>query len=320
MANIGTNIAEAISFLQAGDVIGMPTETVYGLAGNALDPDAVLRIFSTKNRPQFNPLIVHGSSVEQITNWVRDFPEPARKLAEHFWPGPLTLLLPRSNAIHDLLTAGSDRVAVRVPNHPITQKLLSQLDFPLAAPSANPFGYISPTTAQHVADQLDDAVPYILDGGPCTVGLESTIVGFAPDGTPEVLRFGGISREELEAVVGPVQKVAPVSAQPEAPGRLSSHYAPTTPFVLGKIPDLLQQYSVEKIGILSFQTAYTTAVSEHQVILSEAGNLQEAARNLFGAMRHLDQLGLDIIVAEHVPTHGLGPAINDRLNRAAAAH
>ena len=187
---IGTALSTAIELLRRDEVVAIPTETVYGLAGNALYPKAIASIFEIKNRPRFDPLIVHASSVERLSQYANAFPEAARRLADQFMPGPLTLLLDKAAIIPDLVTAGSPRVALRVPNHPLTLSLLQQLDFPLAAPSANPFGYISPTTAQHVADQLGSQIPYILDGGPCQVGVESTIVGFE-DGQAVVYRKGG---------------------------------------------------------------------------------------------------------------------------------
>ncbi|WP_405512000.1 L-threonylcarbamoyladenylate synthase [Spirosoma sp. KNUC1025] len=189
MAQIGTDRQIAKQLLEAGNVVSIPTETVYGLAANALNPDAVLTIFRVKNRPTFDPLIVHTDSLEKLDRFVSTIPESARDLASTYWPGPLTLLLPKKAIIPDLVTAGLPTVGIRIPNHPLTLALLNSLDFPLAAPSANPFGYISPTTAQHVADQLGLQVPYILDGGPATIGIESTIVGF--DGNkPTVFRLG----------------------------------------------------------------------------------------------------------------------------------
>ncbi|MES2733756.1 MAG: L-threonylcarbamoyladenylate synthase, partial [Bacteroidota bacterium] len=187
-ARIGTNISHAIDLLQQGEVVAIPTETVYGLAGNALNTKAVARIFSVKNRPTFDPLIIHTNSLEKVLQFVDEMPAQAKTLAQACWPGPLTLLLPRKDSIPDLVTSGLDTVAVRIPNHSLTLSLLEALEFPLAAPSANPFGYISPTTAEHVYNQLGKKIPYILDGGPCLVGIESTIVGFE-DGEPTIYRL-----------------------------------------------------------------------------------------------------------------------------------
>ncbi len=315
MAQIGTDIDAARAFLEAGQVVGIPTETVYGLAANALDPDAVLTIFQVKNRPAFDPLIVHTDSLDKAATLVTYFPDAARHLAEAFWPGPLTLLLPKHDRIPDLVTSGLSTVAVRVPNHPLTLSLLRSLTFPLAAPSANPFGYISPTTAQHVADQLGDRVPYILDGGPAQVGLESTIIGFDND-VPTVFRLGGMAVEQIERVIGPVQVRTHSTSNPQAPGMLSSHYAPRKPLTLlkpGQQPDL-----GELIGGLVFQKLLPGIPAERQRILSPSGDMTEAAKNLFAYLRALDTLDVVRLYAELLPNVGLGRAINDRLRRAAA--
>jgi L-threonylcarbamoyladenylate synthase len=260
---------------------------------------------------------VHTDSLEKAKNLVSEFPETALQLAAHFWAGALTLLLPKKSIIPDLVTSGSPLVAIRIPNHPLTLELLGNLAFPLAAPSANPFGYISPTTAQHVENQLGNKISYILDGGACELGLESTIVGFE-NGVPTIYRKGGISIEAIEAVVGKVAVKAHSSSNPQAPGMLKSHYAPRVPLVLGKIEKLIPQFAGKKIGILSFAKHFDSVPENQQIRLSEAGNIDEAARNLFAAMRQLDALDLDVILAELLPEKGLGRAINDRLKRAAA--
>lgn len=314
---IGTDIEKAIALLQADELVAIPTETVYGLAGNAFSDVAVAKIFAAKNRPSFDPLIVHTGRYERISELVLDIPAPAQKLAAAFMPGPLTLLLPRRERIPDIVTAGSPIVAVRVPDHTLTLQLLEALDFPLAAPSANPFGYISPTRAEHVAQQLGDRIAYILDGGPSTVGVESTIVGF-PEGRPTVFRKGGIAVEDIEAQIGPVKVREHSSSNPQAPGMLKSHYAPGVPVLLGNIPELLEQHAGKRIGLLTFQDQYEEVPEKRQVILSAGGDLTEAARHLFSGLRYLDQLPLDLIIAETVPEQGLGRAINDRLRRAAA--
>ncbi len=310
---IGQNIAQAADWLTAGNVVGIPTETVYGLAGNALDPDAVLTIVRVKNRPAFDPLILHTNSLDRLSEYVTELPEPARLLAERYWPGPLTLLLPKHERVPDLVTSGLPMVAVRVPNHPLTLSLLASLDFPLAAPSANPFGYISPTTAQHVADQLGDQVPYILDGGPAQVGLESTIVGFEA-GQPVVYRLGGMALDQIEAITGPVDVRSHSTSNPKAPGMLSSHYAPRVPLTLlsaGSSPE-----PAPRIGALAFRQPFAGIPLPQQRILSETGDITEAAHNLFSYLRELDALDLDHIYAETLPGQGLGAAINDRLRRA----
>src|ERR1035437_8374682 len=204
MSKIGIDIEKAKQILQEGGLVAIPTETVYGLAANALNKDAVFKIIEAKNRPHFDPLIIHTDSIEKVKLHVSDFPQWAQQLANAFWPGPLTLLLPKKNSIPDLVTSGLPQVAVRIPNHPLTLQLLKSLDFPLAAPSANPFGYVSPTNAEHVAAQLQGSVDYILDGGPCDVGIESTIVGFE-DGKITIYRLGGLAIEDIEKLVGKVQ-------------------------------------------------------------------------------------------------------------------
>jgi L-threonylcarbamoyladenylate synthase len=310
---IGTDLRAAKDLLKANQLVAIPTETVYGLAANALSEAAVLSIFQVKNRPAFDPLIVHTHSLAALRQWVRELPPAAEALAEAFMPGPLTLLLPKNPLIPDLVTSGLDTVAIRLPAHPLTQALLASLPFPLAAPSANPFGYISPTTAQHVAKQLGTQIPYILDGGPCTVGLESTIVRCDAEGVT-VLRKGGLSVEAIEAVVGPVAVQAVSSSNPLAPGMLKSHYSPRIPLILRNLSEIHPERS-ERFGVLSFQKNWGV---EQQEILSPSGDLAEAARRLFAAMRRLDALDLEVIYAELVPDEGLGRAINDRLKRAAA--
>ncbi len=319
MADIGTDIDRAISALTEGKLVAIPTETVYGLAGNAFNPDAVASIFAAKNRPAFDPLIVHTGSLEQVKTLALKIPEKAGKLANSFWPGPLTLLLPKREIIPDIVTSGMPDAAFRIPDNPLTGKLLRALPFPLVAPSANPFGYISPTTAAHVNEQLGDKVAYILDGGPCEVGIESTIIGF-PDEGPTVYRAGGLAREEIEKCIGPVQFIRHSTSNPKAPGMLKSHYAPRTPFRLGKLPEMIRQLEDRKTGILAFGKIPDGIIPEDTVVmnLSESGDLKEAAKNLFSYMRQLDNAKLDIILAEKVPDNGLGRAINDRLRRAAA--
>ncbi len=313
MAQLGTDKEIAKAFLEAGNVVGIPTETVYGLAGNALNPDAVLTIFRVKNRPAFDPLIVHTDSFDKLNQFVTDVPDQARQLAEAFWPGPLTLLLPKRALIPDLVTAGLSTVAVRIPNHPLTLDLLRSLDFPLAAPSANPFGYISPTTAQHVADQLGDQVPYILDGGPAGIGIESTIIGFE-NKVATVFRLGGMALDQIERIIGPVSVQTHSTSNPKAPGMLSSHYAPRKPLIL--LPLGASPQPNERAGALVFREPFGGIDGKHQRTLSPTGDLNEAAKNLFAHLRALDALPIDIIYAEPLPNEGLGWAMNDRLRRA----
>lgn len=314
---IGKNIEKAIQLLEAGKLVAIPTETVYGLGGNALNEDAILKIFKVKNRPFFDPLIIHVGSVEQLSQYAINIPEEAYLLAKHFLPGPLTLLLHKSDVIPSLITAGSERVAIRIPNHPITQELLKQLDFPLAAPSANPFGYISPTTPQHVASQLGGQLEYILDGGPCNIGLESTIIGFEK-GQGVIYRKGGLAVEAIEDLIGKVAVKAHSTSNPSSPGLLKSHYAPTVPIVVGNILELAGQNKNQRLGILAFQDTYAEVDATTKRVLSPNGDLSEAAKNLFAMMRALDKESIDLIIAEWVPEKGLGRAINDRLKRATA--
>lgn len=316
MAEIGTDIDKAADLLKAGQLVAIPTETVYGLAGNALNPTAVTAIFRVKNRPRFDPLIVHVSDLEQASRYTRNIPHGAKLLAEAYWPGPLTLLMPKREEVPDLVTAGMPDVGMRAPAHLLTRQLLASLPFPLAAPSANPFGYISPTQPSHVNEQLGDKIRYILDGGTCAVGIESTVVGFLNDKEPIVYRMGGLSLECIEDVIGKVAVKTHSSSDPRSPGQLKSHYAPSKKLILGNVDILLQEYSSSRVGVLSFRKKYDIP---HQVTLSDRGDLEEAARNFFDALHAMEKLPVDIILAELVPDTGLGRAINDRLKRAAAS-
>ncbi len=313
MAEIGIDIEKAVHLLEQNELVAIPTETVYGLAGNALSKTAVTKIFTVKNRPQFDPLIVHVPDLMKAEEYVSEIPEQARLLADKFWPGPLTLLLKKKSKIPDLVTAGLDTVGIRCPNHPLTRQLLQALPFSLAAPSANPFGYVSPTKPEHVEEQLGGKIQYILDGGTCAVGIESTIVGFE-NATPVIYRLGGLSLERIEKTIGKVNLMTHSTSNPKAPGQLKSHYAPGKKVFLGTIEELLQQYPAHCSGILTFQKDFN---SPFQFILSPAGSLEEAAQNLFEALRSFDKMPVDVILAELVPHVGLGRAINDRLQRAA---
>lgn len=315
-AIIGTDTQEAARLLSSGELVAIPTETVYGLAGNALNPEAVAKIFAAKQRPSFDPLIVHLADIDRLSTYAKNVVPEAIRLAEHGWPGPLTLVFPRRDIIPDLVTSGLDTVAVRVPRHPLTRALLQRLDFPLAAPSANPFGYISPTSAAHVDRQLGGKIGYILDGGECKIGLESTIVSFAGEG-PEILRKGGM---ELDAIYEILGRRIPVrthgSSRPDAPGMLAKHYSPKIPFVLSE-----QQKSLSSRGRIArivFGPEHSTFDQGDIFNLSEKGDMGEAARQLFGLMRRLDEGPYDLILADLLPEEGLGVAINDRLRRAAA--
>ena len=316
---IGKDIKKAAELLKKDKLVAIPTETVYGLAANALESSAVAEIFRAKKRPTFDPLIVHSDSIEKLKKYVANFPPKAEKLAKHFWEGALTLVLEKNDMIPDLVTSGLSSVAVRIPNHPLTLALLKSLDFPLAAPSANPFGYISPTSAQHVETMLGDEISYILDGGNCDLGIESTIVSFEKDEVI-ILRKGAISIEKIEEVIGKVTVQLHSSSSPKAPGMLKSHYAPRIPLFIAKkgIDELIKKHEGKKIGILSFKKHFTNISTEKQRILSPKGDFSEAAHNLFAYLRELDAMDLDIILTELLPEKDLGRAINDRITRAAA--
>lgn len=316
MADTGKDILKAKAILEEGGLVAIPTETVYGLAANALNAEAVAKIFQVKKRPTFDPLIVHTAHLDQAKEYLLSIPDTAYRLAEAFWPGPLTILLNKKSIIPDLVTSGLDRVAIRIPAHPLSKQLLEILPFPLAAPSANPFGYISPTLPSHVNDQLGDSIPYILDGGPCSVGIESTIVGFESD-EPFIYRLGGMSVEAIETIIGPVKTKSHSSSNPSSPGMLQSHYAPGTKLIIGDIDQLISRYSDKNFAILSFQRKFKEISADRQLDLSPAGDLSEAAQKLFTALRDLDKRGFDIILTQLVPDTGLGRAINDRLRRAA---
>jgi L-threonylcarbamoyladenylate synthase len=314
---IGQDLLLAQRFLENGEIVAIPTETVYGLAGNACDENAVLKIFEIKNRPHFDPLIVHFGNREQLKNYVLEIPEKANLLMDLFWPGPLTLLLYKSDKIPLLVTSGSDKVALRIPNHPLTLQLLNHLNFPLAAPSANPFGYISPTKAAHVEKQLGDKIPYIIDGGSCEVGLESTIIDCTVQPF-KILRLGGLSIEMIEQGINEkVEYHLTQNSNPAAPGQLDKHYSPRTPFRL--VDDFNPIINEKQPLAIAFLTFGQAQVNDFPCInLSPQGDINEAAKHLFDAMRTLDEQKHDVIYAKLLPETGLGKAINDRLRRAAA--
>jgi L-threonylcarbamoyladenylate synthase len=307
----------AAGLLRNGGIVAFPTETVYGLGAAVFNEKAVARVFEVKGRPHFDPLIVHVSSPNQLPLLVGAVPSAAQSLIDQFWPGPLTLVLPKAPRVPDLVTAGLPTVAVRMPRHPLALALISRVGTPIAAPSANPFGHTSPTTARHVRDQLAGKVDMVLDGGDCSVGVESTIVSFA-GAQPVLLRPGGLPVEDIEAIVGPLGVVAregnPAVA---APGMLPRHYAPRTPLKLIREDKEWLPNPGARVGVLAFQEIPCPASFAAVETLSAEGDLREAAASLFGAMRRLDALDLDLILAQKVPDHGLGKAINDRLLRAA---
>src|ERR1700722_19491057 len=295
-------IADAVRFLAGGGLVAFPTETVYGLGADATNGNAVAGIFAAKERPRFNPLIVHvRDSSEAERHFL--FSDTARRLAARFWPGALTLVLPRATeTLSELGSAGLPTVALRVPAHPVAQRLLQEAGLPIAAPSANPSGKVSATMAAHVAEGLREKVDFILDGGPAVLGLESTVIGFNGD-QPVLLRPGAIAREEIEAIIGPLRKAGPAI---QSPGQLESHYAPSAALRLNvSKPE-------QNEALLGFGPSRDATLN-----LSPTGDLKEAAANLFAMLRKLDRQTKHIAVMP-IPETGLGEAINDRLNRAAA--
>ncbi len=292
---MSTTLADAVAILRSGGLVAFPTETVYGLGADASDPLAVRQIFARKGRPADHPLIVHLARIEQIGSWAV-MNEVGHALAAAFWPGPLTLVLPRAPSVLDEVTGGLETVGIRIPGHPVAAALLSAFGGGIAAPSANRFGRISPTTAAHVLAEFDGAVP-VLDGGPCAVGVESTIIDLS--GPPALLRPGGIPAEAIEAVTGPL-----TSSNTRAPGTLEAHYAPQTSLLLSRRPEA---------------DAARLRAEGRTVAILPAGAPEDHARRLYAELRRLDLLGVDILVAELSGEGGLGRAINDRLSRAAAA-
>ncbi len=316
-------LEKALHFLRQGGLVALPTETVYGLAGNALRVETIARIFEAKNRPFFDPLICHFASVERIRQLIPGLTADELRLLRHFSPGPLTLLVPKPDQIPALVTSGSPYVAVRVPNHPMALQVLAALDFPLAAPSANPFGYISPTTAAHVEGQLGGKVDYILDGGPCQVGVESTVVRLTAN-QGIIYRQGGIPQEALEALLPGLAWVPASSLEPSnptapgAPGQLSSHYAPAKKLWLSPTPSEVPAGLDPSDAVFIGFNERSTLPYKQQYLLSASGSLAEAAAALFGILHKADAGNFTEIVACLAPETGLGRAINDRLRRAAA--
>ena len=305
------DIIRAAAAIRNGDLVAFPTETVYGLGANALAADAVTKIFELKGRPHFDPLIVHIAEPAQINQFVKRVPALAERLIEEFWPGPLSVVLPKQNCIPDIVTSGLDNVAIRCPAHPIAQQLIESAGVPIAAPSANKFCAISPTTAQHVVDQFGDRLPIVLNGGPCAVGVESCVVSFIND-TPVMLRPGGVPPEEIENVIGRLASAPTDPSSPSSPGQLPKHYAPSTQLELTNAPPL----AGKRVGLISLGQPSAPDGFVSVEVLSEKGCLREAAANLFAAMRRLDSKQLDYIIARPVPEQGLGHAIMDRLRRA----
>ena len=323
------NILKASKALSAGLLVAFPTETVYGLGADAFNPAALARIFEAKNRPRFDPLIIHIAELGALPRIAdtsamdKEAREKLTILSEKLWPGPLTFVLPKLKTVPALATAGLETAAIRFPSHPVAQKLIRLSTGAIAAPSANAFGCLSPTRAEHVKAQLGERVDFIIDGGRTEVGLESTVLDLSANtagGTPRILRPGGTPREAIEALIGPVEFCIGASRngveKPVSPGQLKSHYAPTTPLILHKYGELSSLPETPGEGRLYFSYSGKFATPERTRALSKTGNLAEAASNLFDMLHDLDRMGLRLIRAEEAPGGGLGEAINDRLRRA----
>ncbi|WP_251091439.1 L-threonylcarbamoyladenylate synthase [Streptomyces sp. Caat 7-52] len=314
-----SDIEKAAGVLRAGGLVALPTETVYGLGADAEDPAAVGRIFQVKGRPPSHPLIVHIGGAEQLDDWVQDVPATARRLAEHFWPGPLTLVLRRGPRVPLEATGGLETVAVRVPDHPVALALLAAFGGGVTAPSANRFGSVSPTTADDVRAELGDAVDFVLDGGPCEVGVESTIVD-ATGEIPSILRPGGVTREDLEAVLGRPLAV-PATSHVRVPGQHPSHYAPRARVVLVEPEKVVAEAELaqelgHRVGVF-LPAAFAGAEVKAHAVVAVPGSMADYARGLYGFLRKLDQRGCDLIIASVPAQEGLGLAIANRLRRAA---
>jgi L-threonylcarbamoyladenylate synthase len=310
-------IAAAVEVLRAGGLVGVPTETVYGLAADATDVDALRRLYAVKGRPTDHPVIVHLAP-GSLDDWAVEIPEVARRLAHECWPGPLTLVLRRAARVPDAVTGGLDTVGLRVPAHPVALALLRAFGGGLAAPSANRFGRVSPTTAEAVREELGDGVDLVLDGGPCTVGVESTIVDCTGDG-PRVLREGGIAADRLEEIVG---RRVPVGGTTPAPGTLAHHYAPRARVEVVEAAAVAARAAAliasgRRAGVLAPRSA-GAAVPEGVVTLATPGDADDYARELYRALRAADALGLDVVLAVAPARDGIGAAVADRLRRAAA--
>jgi L-threonylcarbamoyladenylate synthase len=318
-ATRGTDIAHAAAVLRAGGLVAFPTETVYGLGADASRDDAAARIFAVKGRPRAHPLIVHLAADARLDDWAREVPDVARRLVAIAWPGPLTVIVRRGPLVAPATTGGAETVGLRVPAHPMAQQLLRAFGGGVAAPSANRFGAVSPTTADHVVADLGNDVDYVLDGGPCDVGVESTIVDFsrAPSFGPTLLRPGGLPREAIEAIVGPL--AAADADAPAAPGTLASHYAPRALVIAVEPDDVPAQVreATGKVAVLAPSAAFAAWGKLSAIAYALPDDLPGMARALYHALRDLDAAGVDVVIAALPPAVGLGEAVGDRLRRAA---
>ena len=305
-------VAEAADRLRRGGLVAFPTETVYGLGADAQNPLAVARVFEVKARPRMDPVIVHAADAD-MAQYYGTFPKSAPRLIDKFWPGPLTLIVRKRPSVPPIVTAGLETVAIRVPAHPAALNLIRAVGRAIAAPSANPFGYVSPTEAQHVVEQLGDKIDWILDGGPCAVGIESTIVSLITH-PPSILRWGGITVEALRSVLGELDCATTAAKRPQAPGQFKRHYATLTHLEIASEATILPR-PFERVGLLCLAPPDDGDRFAAVEILSPTGNMREATANLFRALRRLDRLSLDRIIARPMREEGLGAAIMERLRR-----
>ncbi len=315
---IRDQINKAAEIIRGGGLVAFPTETVYGLGADGLNPVAVAKIFEVKNRPTFNPLILHIESEERLHTVCEIPSEKVYELINEFWPGPLTLVLPKKQNVPAIVTGGLNTVAVRMPNNSIALELIKKSDTPIAAPSANLFGQLSPTRAGHVEKQLGDNIDMILDGGKCSVGIESTILLIEKDEVT-VLRHGGIPVESIREVIGEINLFSKKTDRPNSPGQLPFHYSPITPILMLTLENI-ESHKSEKIGAIFFKGNDSKFNFEKEIILSQSGSLSEAAANLFSTLHKLDDLQLDCILIEPFPLEGLGVALMDRIEKAVAKY
>ncbi|PWE00212.1 L-threonylcarbamoyladenylate synthase [Marinilabilia rubra] len=309
---IGNDITHAAQLIQSGELVAFPTETVYGLGADALNPSAVAKIFEAKERPAFDPLIVHVAHLNQTKSLCRQWDERIRLLAEHFWPGPLTIVVEKNERVPDIVTSGLNTVGIRMPDHPLALQLIAEAKTPIAAPSANKFGRISPTKAWHVANQLTE-VPYIIDGGQTTVGIESSVIRLHEDGFV-MLRPGAISSDQIREVI-PESKMSDEEHKLHSPGLIKSHYSPQKPLFIGEID--LKETDLSNAGLIAWgQPEYASKFSKVEY-LSVDQRMEEAAINLFSALHNMESSDVEFIVADPVPEEGIGIAIMDRMRKAA---
>lgn len=318
MKNAEFQIDEAVRILSNDGIVAIPTETVYGLAASAYSDSGIAEIFRVKGRPSTNPLIVHIDSINKLETVARNIPEKAIQLAEAFWPGPLTLVLEKADSISDRITAGKANVGVRIPDHELTLELLSRLEFPLVAPSANKSNHISPTSPDHVLRSLGENAPFILNGGTCKKGIESTIVGFEGN-RPRLYRLGALSKERIEEVIKVRIYHFSDAKKPLSPGMFKKHYSPKTPLITVEDPGMhMQQFKDLKFGVIYFKNGPKHNADFPFEVLSVKGSYEEAAKNVYHALHTMEQLDLDLIIAELLPNEGVGASVNDRLIRASS--